>query len=211
MKKPRKAAAAKGKAKPVATAYKASDIAELMALAGRFAEIAGGPDDDEVFDDEDGPVGDLSFGCQRLPHAAGLPLPSRQSDGASGLDLCAAVPEDAPVTIAPGKYALIPTGFAIELPPSFEAQVRPRSGLALKHGVTVLNAPGTIDSDYRGEIQVILINHGEASFTVARGDRIAQLVIGMIVRAVLVEEAEIGATERGAGGFGSTGKRGAKR
>jgi len=156
-------------------------------------------------DAEDSEAESLGISILRLPHAAGLPLPTRHSEGASGLDLCAAVPAAQPVILAPGARALIPTGFAIEIPPSFEGQVRPRSGLALKHGVTVLNAPGTIDSDYRGEISVLLINHGTEPFSISRGDRIAQLVFGMIVRAVPVEEATLEESERGSGGFGSTG------
>ena len=156
-------------------------------------------------DAEDSEAESLGISILRLPHAAGLPLPTRHSEGASGLDLCAAVPAAQPVILAPGARALIPTGFAIEIPPSFEGQVRPRSGLALKHGVTVLNAPGTIDSDYRGEISVLLINHGTEPFSISRGDRIAQLVFGMIVRAEAVEEATLEESERGSGGFGSTG------
>lgn len=140
---------------------------------------------------------------QRLPHAADLPLPRYETEHAAGLDLMACIPAD--ITLAPGKRALIPTGFAIALPPGFEAQVRPRSGLAFKHGVTVLNAPGTIDADYRGELGVILINHGEAAFTISRAMRIAQLVIAPVAQAVLTETSELPATGRGAGGFGSTG------
>ena len=119
----------------------------------------------------------------RLPHAADLPLPAYQSELAAGLDLMAAVPADAPVVIAPGARAMIPTGICMALPPELEGQVRPRSGLAARHGVTVLNAPGTIDADYRGEIQVILVNHGQMSFTVERGMRIAQLVIAATMQA----------------------------
>ena len=143
---------------------------------------------------------------RRLPHGAGLPLPAYQSAHAAGLDLAAAVPADAPVTLAPGARGLIPTGFAIALPEGFEAQVRPRSGLAAHHGVTVLNTPGTIDADYRGEIQVILINLGAEPFVVTRGLRIAQLVIAPVVRATLVEADTLDDTARGAGGFGSTGR-----
>jgi dUTP pyrophosphatase len=143
---------------------------------------------------------------RRLPHGAGLPLPAYQSAHAAGLDLAAAVPADAPVTLAPGARGLIPTGFAIALPEGFEAQVRPRSGLAAHHGVTVLNTPGTIDADYRGEIQVILINLGAEPFVVARGLRIAQLVIAPVIRATLVEADTLDDTARGAGGFGSTGR-----
>ncbi|MGY4510847.1 dUTP diphosphatase [Bradyrhizobium sp. USDA 3650] len=143
---------------------------------------------------------------QRLPHAEGLPLPAYQTNDAAGLDLMAAVAENEPLTLAPGQYALVPTGLAIALPPGYEAQVRPRSGLAAKHGVTVLNSPGTIDADYRGEIKVILINHGQAAFVVKRGERIAQMVIAPMVQAALVPVATLSATDRGAGGFGSTGR-----
>ena len=117
---------------------------------------------------------------QRLAHSSGLPLPAYQSDAAAGLDLCAAVPEDAPIVLPPGERILVPSGFAIALPPSHEAQIRPRSGLALTHGVTVLNSPGTIDADYRGEIGIILINHGADPLTIRRGDRIAQMVIAPV-------------------------------
>ena len=141
----------------------------------------------------------------RLPHGADLPLPSYQSAGASGLDLFAAVPADAPLTIAPGQYAAVPTGIAIALPPGTEAQVRPRSGLARNHGVTVLNSPGTVDADYRGEIQVLLINHGREPFTATRGMRMAQLVVAHVVEIQLREVAELDGTTRGIGGFGSTG------
>jgi len=143
---------------------------------------------------------------QRLAHADGLPLPAYQTTEAAGLDLMAAVPDGEPLTLSPGKYALVPTGLAIALPAGHEAQVRPRSGLAAKHGVTVLNSPGTIDADYRGEIKVILINHGAAPFVVKRGERIAQIVIAPVVQAALVPVAILSASERGAGGFGSTGR-----
>lgn len=142
----------------------------------------------------------------RLPHGAELPLPEYQSAQAAGLDLLAAVPADAAVVLAPLARALIPTGIAIALPPGMEAQVRPRSGLAARHGLTVLNSPGTIDADYRGEIQVILANLGADAFTVARGLRIAQLVIAPVARARLVEVRALDATSRGDGGFGSTGQ-----
>ena len=147
----------------------------------------------------------LRVSILRLPHGADLPLPSYQSDAASGLDLLAAVPADAPLTIPPGRHAAVPTGIAIALPMGTEAQVRPRSGLARNHGVTVLNSPGTIDADYRGEIQVLLINHGIEPFVVPRGMRVAQLVIAQIARAVLDEVTELDGTNRGTGGFGSTG------
>ncbi len=139
----------------------------------------------------------------RLPHAAGLPLPAYASEHAAGLDLAACIPAD--MVLAPGRRAVVPTGFAIALPEGFEAQVRPRSGLAARHGLTVLNAPGTIDSDYRGEVGVILINHGEAPVTLTRGMRIAQLVVAPVARVRLEETAALPDTARGTGGFGSTG------
>jgi dUTP pyrophosphatase len=142
---------------------------------------------------------------RRLPHGAGLPLPAYQSAHAAGLDLAAAVPPDAPVTLAPFGRAMIATGFAMALPDGFEAQVRPRSGLAARHGVTVLNAPGTIDADYRGEILVILVNLGSEPFIVTRGMRIAQLVVAPVARADVTEVTMLEDTARGAGGFGSTG------
>jgi len=141
----------------------------------------------------------------RLPHAAGLPLPAYQSENAAGLDLAAAVTVDAPVSIAPGTWMSIPTGFAIALPPGTEAQVRPRSGLAARHGITVLNSPGTIDADYRGEIQVLLVNLSKESFAVTRGLRIAQLIVTPVLFAQLIETDNLDKTTRGAGGFGSTG------
>ena len=140
---------------------------------------------------------------RRLAHGDGLPLPAYQSAHAAGLDLAAAVPQDAPVTLAPGERGLIATGFAIAPPDGFEAQVRPRSGLAARHGVTVLNTPGTIDADYRGEIQVILINLGSEPFIVTRGMRV--VVIAPVARAGVTEVATLEDTARGAGGFGSTG------
>ena len=143
---------------------------------------------------------------RQLPHAEGLPLPAYQSADAAGLDLLAAVDENSPLVLAPGKHALVPTGLTIALPSGSEAQVRPRSGLAARHGVTVLNSPGTIDADYRGEISVILINHGEAPFTIRRGERIAQMVIALVVRVELVVAAALSTTDRGSGGFGSTGR-----
>ena len=142
----------------------------------------------------------------RLPHGSDLPLPAYQSDLAAGCDLMAAVgPADA-VTIGPGAWTAVPTGIAIALPPGTEAQVRPRSGLALKHGITVLNSPGTIDADYRGEIGVILINLGEGDFTVTRGLRVAQLVIAPVTRIVWRETSVLPDSQRGTGGFGSTGR-----
>jgi dUTP pyrophosphatase len=142
---------------------------------------------------------------QRLPHAADLPLPAYQSALAAGLDLAAAVPLDEPVVIAPGGRAAIPTGIVLALPAGSEGQVRPRSGLAMRHGVTVLNAPGTIDADYRGEVQVLLVNHGQEPFTVARGLRIAQLVVAPVLQAQIVHTGDLDETTRGTGGFGSTG------
>jgi dUTP pyrophosphatase len=141
----------------------------------------------------------------QLPHGAGLPLPAYQSADAAGLDLMAAVAVDAPLTIAPGARALVPTGLAVALPAGTEGQVRPRSGLAARHGVTVLNAPGTIDSDYRGEIQVILVNFGQEPFTVTRGMRIAQLIITPVLRVTIRATANLDETTRGVAGFGSTG------
>jgi dUTP pyrophosphatase len=141
----------------------------------------------------------------RLPHGADLALPSYQSAHAAGLDLIAAVPQDAALTLAPGARALVPTGIAIALPEGHEAQVRPRSGLAARHGLTVLNAPGTIDADYRGEVQVLLINLGNEAVSVTRGMRIAQLVVAPVARAQLRELPALDRTGRGKGGFGSTG------
>ncbi len=147
----------------------------------------------------------LTVRVKRLPHGEGLPLPSYQSKSAAGLDVVAAVAEEAPVELLPGAHAFIPTGFALELPQGYEAQVRPRSGLALKHGVTLLNSPGTIDSDYRGELMVILVNHGSEPFVVRRGDRIAQLIIAPVAQVEITAADELEATARGEGGFGSTG------
>ena len=141
----------------------------------------------------------------RLPHGEGLELPAYQSPLAAGLDLVAAVSDAAPVELLPGARALVPTGFILELPPGYEGQVRPRSGLALKHGITLLNSPGTIDADYRGEVKVLLVNLGTEAFIVSRGLRIAQLVIAPIHQVRIELAAELGATERGSGGFGSTG------
>jgi len=141
----------------------------------------------------------------RLPHAKDLPLPAYQSTLASGFDLIAAVPADAPITLAPGARAQVPTGIALALPAGFEAQVRPRSGLAARHGITVLNAPGTVDADYRGEVVVILVNFGQESFIIERGMRIAQMVVATAMQANIREVASLDQTERGIGGFGSTG------
>ncbi len=140
-----------------------------------------------------------------LDHGKGLDTPAYHSELAAGADLAAAVPPDAPVLIAPGERALIPCGFCLAIPPGFEAQIRPRSGLALKHGVTTLNAPGTIDADYRGEVHVLLINLGEQAFCVRRGKRIAQMVVAPVTRVNYLEVENLDATERGRDGFGSTG------
>ena len=143
----------------------------------------------------------------RLPHAKNLSLPAYQSEDAAGMDLLAAVEAAQPLTLPPGGRALVPTGLIMQLPRGTEAQVRPRSGLALHHGITVLNSPGTIDSDYRGEIKVLLVNLGDLPFAVTRGERIAQLVVAPIARAALREVRALAATKRGEGGFGSTGVR----
>jgi dUTP pyrophosphatase len=141
----------------------------------------------------------------RLAHGEGLPLPSYQSEGAAGLDLLAALPPNARLVLEPRARDVVPTGLVLELPAGFEAQVRARSGLALKHGVTVLNAPGTIDSDYRGEVKVLLVNLGSEPFVIERGMRIAQLVVAPVTRVRLQEEKRLADSSRGAGGFGSTG------
>lgn len=142
---------------------------------------------------------------RRLPHGHDLPLPAYVTSGAAGLDLLAAIPENSALRLEKFARALVPTGFALHLPAQYEAQVRPRSGLALRHGITVLNAPGTIDADYRGEVGVLLINLGDGPFTVSRGMRIAQLVVAPVARAALVEVDDLPDSPRGAGGFGSTG------
>lgn len=139
-----------------------------------------------------------------LPHAADIPMPEYATAHSAGMDLRAAITEA--ITLTPGERRLIPTGIAIALPPGYEAQVRPRSGLALKHGIGMVNAPGTIDADYRGEVGVLLINHGQQDFLISRGDRIAQLVIASYTRAIWVQQATLDETERGTGGFGHTGK-----
>jgi dUTP pyrophosphatase len=144
---------------------------------------------------------------QRLAHAEGLPLPAYETAGAAGMDLRAAVAEDAPMVLRPGGRAMVPTGYAFAVPLGYEAQVRPRSGLAAKAGVTCLNTPGTVDSDYRGEVKVILINLGEEDFIIRRGDRIAQMIIAPVVQAAWSEVDSLDDTARGAGGFGSTGGR----
>jgi len=143
---------------------------------------------------------------RRLPHGEDLPLPAYQSTGAVGLDLLAAVPEQTPLILSPGKSAIVPTGLTIALPSGYEAQIRPRSGLAARHGVTVLNAPGTVDADYRGEVSVLLINHGDAPFAIRRGERIAQMVIAPVAQAQLVAVDQLSTTDRGSGGYGSTGR-----
>jgi dUTP pyrophosphatase len=145
------------------------------------------------------------LGIVRLPHSDGLPLPAYETKGAAGMDLRAAVPEDRPVLLLPGKRALVPTGLIMEVPAGFEAQIRPRSGLALKHGITCLNTPGTIDSDYRGEVMVLLVNHGEEDFEISRGMRVAQMIIAPVAHATIEERSLSSETARGAGGFGSTG------
>jgi len=147
----------------------------------------------------------LSVSFVQLPHASGLPAPDYASADAAGMDLSAAVAEDAAVTLAPGERAAVPTGLIVAIPQGYEGQIRPRSGLALKHAVTVLNAPGTIDADYRGEVKVILVNLGQEPFAVTRGMRIAQLVLAPVVRAAMQEVQSLDETARGEGGFGSTG------
>lgn len=149
----------------------------------------------------------VSIDIVRLPHAADLPLPAYETEGAAGMDIRAAVPGGAPVILAPRHRALVPTGLRIALPRGYEAQMRPRSGLAARHGVTIINSPGTIDEDYRGELMVALINHGEEAFAVQRGLRIAQLVIAPVSKAIWRETQELDATNRGGGGYGSTGMR----
>jgi len=145
----------------------------------------------------------MKVSIQRLPHALGITLPAYATEGSAGMDLVAAIEND--IELIPGKRVIVPTGFALELPVGFEAQVRHRSGLAANHGVTVLNTPGTIDSDYRGEVKIILINLGEAPFIVSRGMRIAQMIVARHERATLVEQQSLSETARGSGGHGSTG------
>lgn len=147
----------------------------------------------------------VSIALSLLPHAEGLPWPAYETDGAAGMDLRAAVPEDQPITLAPGARDMIVTGLRIAIPEGYEVQVRPRSGLAAKHGVTCLNSPGTVDSDYRGELKVILINHGQTPFVVRRGERIAQMVVAPVTRAEFHLVDDLPETTRGGGGFGSTG------
>lgn len=147
----------------------------------------------------------LTIRCTQLPHGADLPLPAYETSGAAGMDLMAAIPAGEDLVLEPGQRQLVPTGLSIAVPPGFEAQVRPRSGLALRHGISVVNAPGTIDSDYRGEVSVLLINLGSSPFTVRRGERIGQMVIAAYAQAVWQPVVALDETERGAGGYGSTG------
>lgn len=148
----------------------------------------------------------VSVQLQRLAHGADLPLPAFQTPLAAGADLCAALPQGEPLLLAPGRRALVPCGFAMALPAGYEAQLRPRSGLAARHGVTLLNSPGTIDADYRGEVKVLLVNLGEDAVTIARGERIAQMVVAPVVQPRFVVVEKLDETIRGAGGFGSTGR-----
>jgi dUTP pyrophosphatase len=151
-------------------------------------------------------MSDVTVQVCPLPHFAGLQLPAYETTGSAGMDVRAAVPENEPVVLAPGARAMVPTGLSVAIPEGYEIQVRPRSGLAAKHGLTCLNTPGTIDSDYRGEIKVILINLGSDAFTIQRGERIAQLVLAPVTRLAWDEVGVLGETARGAGGFGSTGR-----
>ena len=150
-------------------------------------------------------MNEITAQLMQLPNGQDLPLPSYETSEAAGMDLRAAVPEDAPLTLKPGARELVPTGFAMAIPPGFEAQIRPRSGLALKHGLSLVNAPGTVDSDYRGEIKIILINQGDEDFEISRGMRIAQMVIAPVLRVAIEPVTSLDDTVRGAGGFGSTG------
>lgn len=148
----------------------------------------------------------VSIGLRWLEHGRGLEVPRQMSAGAAGVDLSAALPIGEELVIPPGKTAMVPTGFAIALPPGYEAQIRPRSGLAARHGITVLNSPGTVDADYRGEVKVMLINHGQAPFEVRRGDRIAQMVVAPVTAVSFIEQETLDDTERGDKGHGSTGR-----
>ena len=148
----------------------------------------------------------LRLDVLQLPHAQGLPLPAYATEGAAGLDLCAAIPEDAPVRLAPGQRAAIPTGLRVVIPPGHEGQVRARSGRALREGLAMVNAPGTLDEDYRGEVLVLAVNLGDAPLEIRRGERVAQLVIAPVTRVEVTEVAAIDSTARGGGGFGSTGR-----
>jgi dUTP pyrophosphatase len=147
----------------------------------------------------------LKLSIVRLPHADGLELPSYETHQAAGMDLRAAISDEAPIIISPGGRKLIPTGLVIELPQNHEGQIRPRSGLAFEHGITVLNSPGTIDADYRGEVQILLINHGNEPFEISRGMRIAQMIVAPVVQVQIVEVGDLSDTDRGAAGYGSTG------
>ena len=149
---------------------------------------------------------DVTVAVRPLPHFEGLDLPAYETLGAAGMDVRAAVPDGEPVTLAPGDRAMVPTGLSVAIPHGFEIQMRPRSGLAAKHGITCLNTPGTIDSDYRGELKVILINHGAEAFTITRGERIGQMVLAPVTRIVWEQVDSLDETARGAGGFGSTGR-----
>ncbi|MEO1659552.1 MAG: dUTP diphosphatase [Pseudomonadota bacterium] len=149
---------------------------------------------------------DITVAVWPLPHFEGLALPAYETLGAAGMDVRAAVPETDPIVLAPGTRAMVPTGLSVAIPQGFEIQMRPRSGLAAKHGITCLNSPGTIDSDYRGELKVILINHGADAFTIARGERIGQMVLAPVTRLVWAEVDSLDETDRGSGGFGSTGR-----
>lgn len=149
---------------------------------------------------------DITVAVKALPHFAGLPLPAYETDGAAGMDVRAAYPENEPFELKPGERTMVPTGLSVAIPQGFEIQMRPRSGLAAKHGLTCLNSPGTIDSDYRGELKVILINHGSETFTISRGERIGQMVLAPVTRIVWQEVDNLDETARGVGGFGSTGR-----
>ena len=149
---------------------------------------------------------DITVAVRPLPHFEGLELPAYETLGAAGMDIRAAVPDDDPMLLQPGEKTMVPTGLSVAIPQGYEIQMRPRSGLAAKHGITCLNSPGTIDSDYRGELKVILINHGREAFTIARGERIGQMVLAPVTRLVWEQVESLDETERGAGGFGSTGR-----
>ena len=149
---------------------------------------------------------DITVAVRPLPHFEGLDLPAYETLGAAGMDVRAAVAEDAPIVLSPGTRTMVPTGLSVAIPQGYEIQMRPRSGLAAKHGITCLNSPGTIDSDYRGELKVILINHGDEAFTIARGERIGQMLLAPVTRLVWQEVDSLDETDRGSGGFGSTGR-----
>jgi len=149
---------------------------------------------------------DITVAVRSLPHFEGLELPAYETLGAAGMDVRAAVPESDPMVLNPGEKTMVPTGLSVAIPQGYEIQMRPRSGLAAKHGITCLNSPGTIDSDYRGELKVILINHGQESFTIARGERIGQMLLAPVTRLVWEQVETLDDTDRGSGGFGSTGR-----